>query len=147
MKQHLHLTIVYLHSEEHEYTHRFCRNTLSDPELIQFIQTKKIRFYIGPMHFQEPNEVASILNVTGFPFIALFSVANIQGSTKPIEIFRSEEYISPSMLLESLRSSVSKNESAVTPLRVERNQFESERRIREMQDQAYLESLKRDQEK
>nr|CAG4651226.1 EOG090X0B12 [Simocephalus serrulatus] len=101
-KKDLKFLLVYLHCKDHQDTNKFCRQTLSNPEVIEFINS-------------------NCLIIDGF--------------------------IEPENLIQRLRTTISDNEAFLVAARADREERSFNQALRQEQDQAYLESLKADQEK
>ncbi|ORZ33016.1 hypothetical protein BCR44DRAFT_58581 [Catenaria anguillulae PL171] len=147
VKQKLEFALVYLHSEDHDSTERFCKETLADAEFAALLAEHRINLYYGPMDHPEPYEVSSLLTATSYPFLALITLNSIHGVTKPTVVFRSEGYVPAATLVAKLRDAVQTHGLFVATIRQEREQREAERRMRAMQDEAYQASLARDRER
>lgn len=61
--------------------------------------------------------------------------------------FRIEGFLGPELLLERLRVTISDNEAFLVAARADREERSFNQALRQEQDQAYLESLRADQEK
>ncbi|KAJ3365120.1 ATPdependent RNA helicase [Allomyces javanicus] len=147
VKQKLQLAVVYLHSDDHDDTVRFCRETLADPDVRGFFQQERINFYYGPVHLAEAYEVASLLGATGYPCLALITLTSVSGVTKPAVVHRIEGFVTADVLVRQLRDAAQTHGLFMATVRHEREQRDAERQMRAMQDQAYEESLRRDQER
>lgn len=69
-KKELKFVIVYLHGSEHQDTERFCRETLSDPEVIQFINDNCL-FWACSVNSAEGYRVSQSLRENTYPFFAV----------------------------------------------------------------------------
>uniref|UniRef100_T1JCR2 UBX domain-containing protein n=1 Tax=Strigamia maritima TaxID=126957 RepID=T1JCR2_STRMM len=141
-KRELKFLLVYLHSDEHQDTAEFCRSTLRNADLIQFVNINTL-FWACSVRSPEGYRVSQALRENSYPFLAVIVlrenrmtvVARIEGIMKPVE------------LLTRLRQVLSENEGSLIAARADRHERNLNQTIRQQQDEAYLESLKADQEK
>ncbi|CAO3634384.1 unnamed protein product [Cunninghamella echinulata] len=143
--------LVILQSDEHDNTESFCKNTLTDQELIHFLQSKNILTWGGNVGRSEGYQVSCTLQATTYPFLAVIALQQSSSSTssspKMSVVERLEGPITPTTLMQRLDSTIQRHGTVLNRLKMERDQREMERRLREEQDRAYHESLKADQEK
>ncbi|KAK3133645.1 hypothetical protein QOZ80_6AG0539220 [Eleusine coracana subsp. coracana] len=155
------LVFVYLHDPDHPYTDPFCRGTLCADVVVQFLDANFVSWGAVCDRGEGPGMVAS-LQPGSFPFCAV--VAPVSDESIAV-IQQVEGPVSPSELVEILqrtieeqgaafRSSVpDEQEALAAALRSSRAAAEederrrSTQRLRQEQDAAYLESLRKDQEK
>ncbi|CAL5087741.1 unnamed protein product [Urochloa decumbens] len=154
------LVFVYLHDPGHPYTEPFCRSTLCSDVVVEFLDANFVSWgAVAASSGEGPSMVAS-LQPGSFPFCAV--VAPV--SDESIAVLQQVEGpVSPSELVEVLQRTIDEQGAAFTfrtsrpdeqaaAVRAARTAEEEERRrsaqrLRQEQDAAYLESLRRDQEK
>ncbi|CAN6196378.1 unnamed protein product [Urochloa humidicola] len=153
------LVFVYLHDPGHPYTEPFCRRTLCSDVVVEFLDANFVSWGAVAGSGEGPGMVAS-LQPGSFPFCAV--VAPV--SDESIAVLQQVEGpVSPSELVEVLQRTIDEQGAAFTfrtsrpdeqgaVVRAARTAEEEERRrsaqrLRQEQDAAYLESLRRDQEK
>ena len=141
-KKQLKFLIVYLHCADHQHTERFCRRTLSDPEVIHYVNDNCIMWACS-VDTTEGYRVSQSLRENTYPFLAVV----VQRDFRMTVVGRIEGFIEPELLLRRLRSIVADNEAYLVVARADRDERSFTQALRQEQDQAYLESLKADQEK
>ncbi|CAH0400886.1 unnamed protein product [Chilo suppressalis] len=141
-KNELRFLIVYLHSESATETQNFCRTTLADPEVIQFINTHAL-FWGCSVDTSEGWRVAQSVGGRRYPLLCVVCVREHRMTV----VARSEGACSPTQLLQRLRHVVADNEAHLAAARADRVEREVTARLRASQDEAYAESLAADQEK
>lgn len=141
-KQELRFLLVYLHCEEHQDTANFCRLTLPDPEVINYINTNML-FWACSVTTSEGYRVSQALRENGYPFLAVI----VLHDGRMTVVGRLEGPVEPRELIARLRTIVSDNEVALIAARAERVERNFNQTLRQQQDQAYMESLRADQEK
>ncbi|ORZ14517.1 hypothetical protein BCR42DRAFT_329118 [Absidia repens] len=140
--------LVVLSSDEHDDTEQFCRQTLTNEDLIEFIQSKNMLVWAGNVGQSEAHQVSCTLQATTYPFMAVIALHSAGGSAPKMSVVdRLEGPIPPATLIQRLDITVQRHGAVMNRMKMERDQRDMERRLREEQDQAYLESLKADQEK
>ncbi|KAI9176190.1 UBX domain-containing protein 10 [Blastocladiella emersonii ATCC 22665] len=147
VKAKLELALVYLHSDDHDDTLRFARESLAAPDLAALLAEFKVNLYFGPMDQPEPFEIAAHLGATAFPFLALITLQSVNGVVKPTVVFRSEGWVAPDTLVAKLRDAIQTHGLFLATVRHQREQQDADRRMRAMQDEAYQASLQRDMER
>ncbi|XP_045451497.1 FAS-associated factor 2 [Melitaea cinxia] len=141
-KNELRFLIVYLHSESATETQNFCRTTLSDPEVIQYINTHAL-FWGCSIDTSEGWRVAQSVGGRRYPLLCVVCVREHRMTV----VARSEGACSPQQLLLRLQRVVTENEPHLAAARADRVEREVTARLRAAQDEAYAESLAADQEK
>ncbi|KAI8098458.1 uncharacterized protein BX664DRAFT_254298, partial [Halteromyces radiatus] len=117
--------------------------------LIHFLQSKDILVWGGNVGQVEGYQVSCTLQATTFPFMAVIALHSGSSSSTPkmSVVDRMEGPMPPATLIQRLEATIRRHGSILNRMKMERDQRDMERRLREEQDQAYLESLKADQEK
>ncbi|GAB6018656.1 FAS-associated factor 2 [Chamberlinius hualienensis] len=141
-KKELKFLLVYLHSEDHQDTDEFCSITLANPDVITYINQNML-FWTCSVSTAEGFRVSQALRENTYPFLAVVVlrenrmtvVARIEGAAQPQE------------LIQRLQTALHDNEASLIAARAERHERTLNQTIRQQQDEAYLESLKADQEK
>ncbi|KAJ3677597.1 hypothetical protein LUZ60_003321 [Juncus effusus] len=145
---------LYLHSTENtdNFTESFCKLTLCSELVVQFLDSNFVSW--GAIENKgEGLDLVSTLKVETFPFCAV--VAPVNGDNFVV-LQQIEGPVSPQELVEILQRTLDEHGSAFNVVRSEeerRRRAEEERRrtenrqLREEQDAAYLETLRKDQEK
>lgn len=95
--------------------------------------------------------VSNTLQATMYPFMAIITLQSSNNSSsramKMSVVDRIEGLADVSTIIRRFDTMIQRYGGAINRLRMERDQRDMERRLREEQDRAYLESLKADQEK
>ncbi|CAC5409069.1 FAF2 [Mytilus coruscus] len=155
-KSELRFLLVYLHGDNHQDTPDFCRNTLGNNDVINFINSSMLFWscdtnspegyrdnspegYRGP----EGYRVSRALRENTYPFLALI----VLRQNKMTVVARIEGPIGPVELTQRLERLMNDNETSLVAARADREERSFNQTLRQQQDEAYLESLKADQEK
>ncbi|KAL2459475.1 Plant UBX domain-containing protein 10 [Forsythia ovata] len=135
---------LYIHSPEHPFTPPFCRETLCSEVVVQFIDANFVSW--GALSSRgEGSQMATTLRVSSFPFCAV--VAPASGDNLAV-LQQIEGPVSPAELVEILQRTIEEQGLAFGSARAkEEEKKNTDRRLREEQDAAYLAALKIDQEK
>ncbi|XP_068617726.1 FAS-associated factor 2 [Battus philenor] len=141
-KNELRFLVVYLHSESASETQNFCRVTLADPEVIQYINTHAL-FWGCSVESSEGWRVAQSVGGRRYPLLCVVCMREHRMTV----VARSEGSCTPQQLLQRLRRVVGDNEPHLAAARADRVEREVTARLRAAQDEAYAESLAADQEK
>ncbi|CAG9564728.1 unnamed protein product [Danaus chrysippus] len=141
-KNELRFLIVYLHSESATETQNFCRTTLADPDVIQYINTHAL-FWGCSIDTSEGWRVAQSVGGRRYPLMCVVCVRDHRMTV----VARSEGACAPQQLLQRLQRVVTENEPHLAAARADRVEREVTARLRAAQDEAYAESLAADQEK
>ncbi|KAF9985089.1 hypothetical protein BGZ65_011761 [Modicella reniformis] len=126
-KNDLRFLVVYLHSDEHDATDSFCRDTLTDSELLSYLRTNDILVWGGDVKETEGFQGSS--------------------STKMVLIDRIEGPSTSEQIIQRLTQQISRHSGSLERLRSDRRERELAREIRQQQDDAYEQSLRADREK
>ncbi|KAF1805735.1 hypothetical protein FB192DRAFT_1420832 [Mucor lusitanicus] len=138
--------LVLLHSDDHDDTEAFCRDTLTSDRLVHFVRDKNILVWAGNVRETEAHKVSYTLQASTYPFIALIA---LQGSSTPkmTVIERIEGTCHPEELVSQIEIAMDRHGAVVKRLLNERQERERERQLLVDQDAAFNESLKQDREK
>ncbi|CAB4423611.1 unnamed protein product [Rhizophagus irregularis] len=150
-KNELRFVMVILQSDEHDDTDKFNRDTLTSDLLITFLRENNIITWAGDVKDPESFQASITLQATTYPFIAIIVAQIPHGSTgsspRMIAVDRFEGFSTPENMIARLTISINRYGSELQRIRSERAGHEAARQIRAQQDDAYLASLKADQEK
>ncbi|KAF8983625.1 hypothetical protein BGZ46_009887 [Entomortierella lignicola] len=149
-KSDLKFLIVYLHSDEHDATDSFCKETLADSSLLTYLRTNEFLVWGGNVKETEGFQVATTLQTVRYPFIGVIALSQPtsgSSSTKMVLIDRIEGPSTPEQIIQRLTQQVTRQSAALERLRAERRERDLAREIRQQQDDAYEQSLRADREK
>ncbi|KAG9339301.1 hypothetical protein JZ751_023855 [Albula glossodonta] len=141
-KRELRFLLVYLHGDDHQDTDEFCRNTLCTEEVLTFINTRML-FWACSTSKPEGYRVSQALRENVYPFLAVIVLKD----RKMTVVGRLEGLIQPEDLINQLNFILEANQPFLTSERLEREERNQTQVLRQQQDEAYLESLRADQEK
>lgn len=141
-KRELKFLLVYLHGDEHQDTPEFCRLTLSNQDVIDFLNVNML-FWACSIQTAEGYRVSQALRENCYPFLAVI----VLRENRMTVVARLEGPVKSRELVLWLRQVTQENESSLLTARAERLERSLNQTIRQQQDEAYLESLKADQEK
>jgi FAS-associated factor 2 len=151
-KRELKFLVVYLHSETSSpitvnnitETVNFCRNTLANSEVIEYIN-RSMLFWACDIASPEGFRVSHSINARSghYPILVIIALRD----NKMTIMGRLEGDCSAEELLTRMRRVVSDNERFLTAARHERLERSFNQSLRAQQDVAYEESLKADREK
>ncbi|KAL5201225.1 hypothetical protein ABZP36_035579 [Zizania latifolia] len=151
------LVFVYLHDPDHPYAEPFCRRTLCSDVVVQFLDANFVSWGAVTGRGEGPGMVAS-LQPGSFPFCAVVAPVSNESITVLQQV---EGPVSPSELVEILQRTIDEqgaafrhswpDEQLAAAVRASRAEEEDRRisalRLRQEQDAAYHDSLRKDQEK
>lgn len=142
-KQELRFLIVYLHSDNNADCNTFCRTTLSNEDVISYINHSNMLFWAVNVSSGEGYRVCHALQGSTYPYIAVIMLRD----SKMTLIGRLEGPMESDELIRQLQSIVSANEACLVAERADRMERSFNQTLRAQQDEAFLESLRADQEK
>ncbi|CAG8582239.1 155_t:CDS:2 [Acaulospora colombiana] len=129
--------MVILEADEHDDTAKFNKETLTSDDLISFLRDNNILVWAG-----------NVKDPEAFQVIVLQTPHGSSGlSPKMTVVDRIEGLSSPETLIARLTIQINRYGPGLQRFRMDREERESARKIREQQDHAYLASLHADQEK
>ncbi|KAF9363334.1 hypothetical protein BGX34_004378 [Mortierella sp. NVP85] len=149
-KDDLKFFVVYLHSDEHDETDRFCRETLADSELLSYLRNNNTLVWGGNVKETEGFQVATTLQTVRYPFIGVIALSQPtagSSATKMVLIDRIEGPSTAEQIIQRLTQQTTRHSAALNRLRSERRERELARELRQQQDDAYEQSLRADREK
>ncbi|KAM9312930.1 FAS-associated factor 2 [Gastrophryne carolinensis] len=141
-KQELRFLLVYLHGEDHQDSDEFCRNTLCTSEVSQFINSRML-FWACSTNKPEGFRVSQALRENTYPFLAMIMLKDRRMTV----VGRLEGLIQPQDLMNQLTFIMDANQTYLVSERLEREERNQTQVLRQQQDEAYLASLRADQEK
>ncbi|XP_069507562.1 FAS-associated factor 2 [Ambystoma mexicanum] len=141
-KRELRFLLVYLHGDEHQDTDEFCRATLTSPEVVQFINTRML-FWACSTSKPEGYRVSQALRENTYPFLAMITLKDRRMTV----VGRLEGLIQSADLINQLTFIMDANRTYLVSERLEREERNQTQVLRQQQDEAYLVSLRADQEK
>ena len=148
-KRELKYLIVVLLSPEHDDTAPFIRDTLLSPEVVSFIKEpqNEIVLWAGSVQDSEAYQVANALNVTKFPFTGLIVHTPTVSSTSMSVVARIAGPVAPTELINKLQTAIQQRDEELTQARLQRQEQQASRNLREEQNSAYERSLAQDRER
>ncbi|XP_045432588.1 FAS-associated factor 2 isoform X3 [Pipistrellus kuhlii] len=141
-KRELRFLLVYLHGDDHQDSDEFCRNTLCAPEVISLINTRML-FWACSTNKPEGYRVSQALRENTYPFLAMIMLKDRRMTV----VGRLEGLIQPDDLINQLTFIIDANQTYLVSERLEREERNQTQVLRQQQDEAYLASLRADQEK
>lgn len=141
-KQELRFLLVYLHGEDHQDSDEFCRNTLCTTEVTQFVNSRML-FWACSTNKPEGFRVSQALRENTYPFLAMIMLKDRRMTV----VGRLEGLIQPQDLINQLTFIMEANQTYLVSERLEREERNQTQVLRQQQDEAYLQSLRADQEK
>ncbi|XP_075065231.1 FAS-associated factor 2 [Mixophyes fleayi] len=141
-KQELRFLLVYLHGEDHQDSDEFCRNTLCTSEVTHFVNSRML-FWACSTNKPEGFRVSQALRENTYPFLAMIMLKDRRMTV----VGRLEGLIQPQDLINQLTFIMEANQTYLMSERLEREERNQTQVLRQQQDEAYLASLRADQEK
>jgi len=141
-KRELKFLLVFLHADNQPESMAFCRDTLSNPEVIEYINRNMILWGCD-ISTPEGFRVSHSIGSRNLPNLVVICLRN----NKMVVVGRSEGNCNAAELLRRLRSVVQENEIYLIQTRADRLERSMNQSIRQQQDAAYEQSLRADQEK
>ncbi|XP_036702360.1 FAS-associated factor 2 isoform X4 [Lagenorhynchus albirostris] len=141
-KRELRFLLVYLHGDDHQDSDEFCRTTLCAPEVISLINTRML-FWACSTNKPEGYRVSQALRENTYPFLAMIMLKDRRMTV----VGRLEGLIQPDDLINQLTFIMDANQTYLVSERLEREERNQTQVLRQQQDEAYLASLRADQEK
>lgn len=140
-KRELKFLLIYLHKDGQESTN-FCRSTLSNPEVIEYVNSKML-FWACDIASPEGYRVSHSISARSYPILVMVGLR----ANKMLIMGRMEGDCPPEEFLRRLRTVVGDNEIYLNQARNDRLERSATQSLRQQQDAAYEESLRADQEK
>ncbi|XP_063851971.1 FAS-associated factor 2-like [Scylla paramamosain] len=142
-KTELKFLLVYLHCADHQDTPFFCRSILSDPALVEYINTSMVFWGCSVTSPRGLPRVSQAMRENSYPFLALVVLRDGRMTV----VGRLEELLPAPQLTTRLQDLVRENEAHLVVARAERQERELTAALRLQQDEDYQMSLRADQEK
>ncbi|KAH0999346.1 hypothetical protein HUJ05_010738 [Dendroctonus ponderosae] len=139
-KRELRFLAVYLHDPDAVDADPFCRRTLSNPEVVRYINSNFL-FWACSATSEEGKRSMTAVRCGYFPFMALL----VLKENRMTIVGRLEGHSEPDLLLQRMRTIVNEFEVNLVQARADRFEQSINRTLRQHQDAAFLESLKADQ--
>lgn len=133
---------VYLHSPQHEDTEAYCTSTLCNPAFVQYVN-QSFLCWGGDIQRSDAFRLSSSLNVARYPYAALLAFSGPR--TRLITCV--EGHMGPEQLQEVLAAALNDHGALLWQEQLERQQRETDRRLREEQDAEYQRSLEADRQR
>ncbi|KAK9461839.1 uncharacterized protein V1516DRAFT_711289 [Lipomyces oligophaga] len=148
-RRELRILVVLLQSDEHDDTHKFNKDVLCSPDVVQFFKQNDIIIWGGNVRESEAYQVSNALSCTKYPFLAVIAYTPASSShPSAMSIHaRLQGYVSPPSLIASINNIITRHGPTLTRIRLERQEQQSARDIRAQQDSAYEASLAADRER
>ncbi|KAL3702131.1 hypothetical protein R1sor_020153 [Riccia sorocarpa] len=134
---------VYLHAPDHANTPSFCENTLCSSVVSEFVNENFV-VWGGDVRASEGFQMSNRLKASTFPFCAVVTASSNQRIALLQQI---EGPKSATDLLAILQRVVEEQGAVLVAARVEEEERQLNRRLREEQDAAYQAALQADQER
>ena len=142
-KRDLRFLLVYLHSEGHQDTDSFCRNVLSNNDVMQQIEESNILFWGCSVRKSEGHRVSQALRENTYPFLAMI----VLRQHRMVVVGRQEGLVEADTLVQWIRNTITEYEAFIVAARVERDERNLDRELRNQQEAEFAETLRRDQER
>lgn len=141
-KHELKFLLIYLHNDNAVDTLAFCRDTLSHTDIITYINTNFL-FWGCSSKSGEGYKVSQLFRPKHYPYMAVVVLKD----NRMTIVSRMEGYCDSNILLHRLTTVVAEFEINLVQARTDRVEASLNRSLRAHQDEAFLESLRADQEK
>jgi FAS-associated factor 2 len=141
-KRDLKFLLIFIHQNDNKDSHLFASETLPNPELIEFINNTFI-FWSCSKNLPEGQKVYNALKARRCPFLGVIVLKHARSTL----VSKIEGPITAAELMLQLNNLIAENEHDLVVARLDRDERSQTQLLRQQQDEAYLESLKIDQEK
>ena len=142
-KRELKFLLVYLHSPHHQDTEEFCREVITHPNFVSFIQEKNVLFWSCSIGLPEGSRVSLALRERAYPYLALIVLKD----NRMTVVQKIEGFVTLDRSLAVLSEAITDNEASLVVVRAERETRNMNQMIRQQQDLDYEESLRQDRQK
>lgn len=142
--------LVVLLSPSHDDTSSWVRDTLLSPQLTSFLSSHRneIILWGGNVQDAEAYQVADTVQCTKFPFVGLVCYTpDSSGPTGMSTVMRAAGPMPANELVAKLGTAMTAQQSQLSAARLERQQAQASRNLRQEQDSAYQRSLAQDRER
>ncbi|XP_068707194.1 FAS-associated factor 2-like [Montipora foliosa] len=141
-KRELRFLLVYLHSSDHQDTEEFCSSTMTNEGFKEYVNGNML-FWAANVKSTEGYRVSRALREVTYPFLALICLRDSRMTVAG----RMEGLMSVDHYISLLARLIEDNEPALVAARADRHERTQAQQLRDEQDEAYLESVRADQEK
>ncbi|KAK2568233.1 FAS-associated factor 2-B [Acropora cervicornis] len=141
-KRELRFLLIYLHSSEHQDTEEFCRSTMTNEGFKEYVNGNML-FWAANVKSSEGYRVSRAVREATYPFLALICLRD----NRMTVVGRMEGILTVDDYISRLARLIADNEALLVAARVDRQERTQAQQLREEQDEAYLESVRADQEK
>jgi len=139
--------LVYVHSQRHPDAQSFCKDVLFTKQFKEFIDNSFV-FWVCDVSTSVGLRMSNQLGATTYPFISMVQPILIPGNQNlHHEIFQGTSLLVQTNVVNKITEVSSVYEPLLISARADHEQREQDRFIRQEQDEAFLQSLKEDQEK
>ncbi|KAF7505967.1 hypothetical protein GJ744_012409 [Endocarpon pusillum] len=141
---------VVLLSPSHDDTSSWVRDTLLSPQLSSFLSSHRneIILWGGNVQDAEAYQVADTVQCTKFPFAGLVCYTpDSSGPTGMSTVMRASGPMAANELVAKLGTAMTAQQGQLSAARLERQQAQASRNLRQEQDSAYQRSLAQDRER
>uniref|UniRef100_A0A1B6M7B8 UBX domain-containing protein n=1 Tax=Graphocephala atropunctata TaxID=36148 RepID=A0A1B6M7B8_9HEMI len=142
-KQELRFLVVYLHQDNNKNCNNFCRMTLCNETLVQYINSTNMLFWACSINSGEGYRVSQSLQENSHPFLAVI----VLKENRMTIVGRQEGPVDAQELVGRLQMIIAANEASLVAARADRVERSFNQTLRRQQDEAYMQSLLADQEK
>lgn len=132
---------MYLHADRHYLTPDFCRDVLTNEQLVGFINENFI-FWACSVNSAEGRHLQVSFRATEFPFIAIVTVAQGRRNAQVLE--SKQGPMESDELIEFLAQSLERHGQILDNARLEQQRHLETRQIREEQDVAFQRAVEED---
>ncbi|XP_053694542.1 FAS-associated factor 2 [Sabethes cyaneus] len=141
-KRELKFLLVYLHSESSNEAVSFCRETLSNTQVVEYVN-RRMLFWACDISSPEGYRVSHSINARTYPVLVIIALR----ANKMVIMGRMEGHCSAEELIRRMDTVVNDNEVWLNQARHDRLERDLTQTLRQQQDEAYQMSLRADQEK
>jgi len=141
-KRELRFLLVYLHSEDHQDTDRFCTEVMANQEVVTYL-SESMLVWACSVRRPEGYRVSQTLRESTYPCLAMI----VLRQHRMVVVGRQEGFVQAAPMLAWLRRTVTDYEAFIVAARAERDERNLDREIRNEQEQAFQETLRQDQER
>ncbi|KAH3681672.1 hypothetical protein WICPIJ_007360 [Wickerhamomyces pijperi] len=146
--------LCYLHSAEHDDADEFVKEILLNEQFKLLLKEHNVLLWAGDVEKSEGYQASNALEIMKYPSLVLLSLktstqetpsGTTTSSPKLSVVSRIQGLIPTEKVIRRLKTQIDKLQPTLITIRTERQQAELSRMIRQQQDQAYQESLAKDQ--
>ena len=142
-KRELRFALIYIHSPKHRDTDRFCRSVIVTDRFRNFVTSENLIFWSCNSFFPDGYSASQAVSFSSYPFMFLVGLKN----SKMVILKTFEGYQNLEATIARIKIAVDNNEVHLISARLDRETNLVNNLIRQQQDAALEESLRKDQEK